>query len=528
MKEVIFGNVIRDLRKSQQMSQEEFAESLNVSKQAVQKWENGASIPDISHLLLIHEKFGISLDRLFFGASENNVQAIRFLPVNPDYATRSFWDEYSQNLLIDYRQSTEEGKDIAAYKSLIECVDGLPNGNAKHDMSDIIYRLIADAPERDGYLFVEPSDYDGIVALSNAKTDLKPLNVDKNKLEGAFTGRIVGCLLGKPVEGVTREGIRAILRASDNYPIKRYITTNDIIPEVPFSDCYCVDRVEEYPFPDDDIDYTVLAQRVVDKYGADFTAENVIATWCDLVPRNVFCTAERVAFKNYTDGYMPPYTAMHQNAFREWIGAQIRADYYGYICPGDPFAAAAMAFRDASVSHTKNGIYGSMYVAALIAVAARTSNMEEAIGEALQYIPTTSRMYKAINGVLKDYSGGVTEQKCFDKIFAEYDDSDVHCWLHVICNAMIVTAALLYGNKDFTRTLSLAVSAGYDTDCNGATCGSVLGMMCGMECIAPSWTAVLRGGTRTDVRASESVKITEFVQTAVKHANIINKEAKNK
>lgn len=138
MKEVIFGNVIRDLRKSQQMSQEEFAESLNVSKQAVQKWENGASIPDISHLLLIHEKFGISLDRLFFGASENNVQAIRFLPVNPDYATRSFWDEYSQNLLIDYRQSTEEGKDIAAYKSLIECVDGLPNGNAKHDMSDII------------------------------------------------------------------------------------------------------------------------------------------------------------------------------------------------------------------------------------------------------------------------------------------------------------------------------------------------------------------------------------------------------
>ena len=93
---------------------------------------------------------------------------------------------------------------------------------------------------------------------------------------------------------------------------------------------------------------------------------------------------------------------------------------------------------------------------------------------------------------------------------------------------MIVTAALLYGNKDFTRTLSLAVSAGYDTDCNGATCGSVLGMMCGMECIAPSWTAVLRGGTRTDVRASENVKITEFVQTAVKHANIINKEAKNK
>lgn len=525
---IVLRNVIKDLRKSQQLSQEEFAESLNVSKQAVQKWENGTSTPDIAHIVLLHDKFGISLDRLFFGASDNNVQAMRFLPVNPDYATRSFWDEYSQNLLIDYRQSEEEGKNVAPYKNLVECVDRLPNGKEKHDIADIVYRLLAEAPKRDDFGFVEPSLYDDIIALTECKTRQKPLNVDKNKVEGAFVGRIVGCLLGKPVEGVTREKIVRLLNASDNYPIKRYISTKDIVAEVPFSDCYCVDRIGDYPFPDDDIDYTVLAQRVVDKYGTDFQAENVIATWCDLVPRNVFCTAERVAFKNYTDGYVPPYTAMHQNAFREWIGAQIRADYYGYVCPGDPFTAAAMAYRDASISHTKNGIYGSMYVAALVAVAAKTSNVAECVAEALKYIPTTSRMYKAVKDVLQDYIGGVSEQKCFDKIFAAYDDSDVHCWLHVICNALIVTSALLYGNKDFTRTLSLAISAGYDTDCNGATCGSVLGMMCGTECIAPSWIAPLRGATRTDVRGSEIVKITEFVQTTVKHANMIKKETKGK
>ncbi|MBR3610091.1 MAG: helix-turn-helix domain-containing protein [Oscillospiraceae bacterium] len=59
-----FGEKLFDLRKSQKFSQEELAEKLGVTRQAVSRWENGETMPDSPNLLEICNLFGVSADYL--------------------------------------------------------------------------------------------------------------------------------------------------------------------------------------------------------------------------------------------------------------------------------------------------------------------------------------------------------------------------------------------------------------------------------------------------------------------------------
>jgi len=224
-----------------------------------------------------------------------------------------------------------------------------------------------------------------------------------------------------------------------------------------------------------------------------------------------------VAFCNFIKGYAPPDSAVYQNPYREWIGAQIRADYFGYINPGDPERAAEMAWRDASVSHVKNGIYGEMLMAAMIAAAAVCDSTTDIVECGLAEIPSTSRLYKAVKDVLDGYRAGVGEKACFEGIFARWDDHNQHHWCHTISNAEIVTAALLYGNNDYAKSVCLAVQAGFDTDCNGATVGSILGMKNGASCIGEEWTAPIHGVLSTSIFGVDRISVSDLVEKTLQH-----------
>ncbi len=445
--------------------------------------------------------------------------------IAPDYVNNMEWRAYSNSVDAEYMQSIEEGLDIEQYKDLFESVQKMPFCKEREDIADSIFSIITNAKQREGYEYNEPSELDSIKALRDGfeiSGKLPSKEEMKKKIEGAWYGRICGCLLGKPVECSRTDELVPFLKDINNYPMNRYILKSEITDEIqkkykfPFKKHTYIDTIDGAPV-DDDTNYTVMSQLMIEKHGKNFTAKDVGEMWLSTQPIYNYFTAERVAFKNLVMGFAPPNSAKYKNPFREWIGAQIRGDYYGYINPGNAEKAADMAFRDATVSHTKNGIYGEMFVSAMIAGAAVSNNIIEIIKTGLGQIPKTSRLYEEINDVITDYKNGVSCQEVFNKIHEKYDEYTGHGWCHTLSNAKIVAAGLLYGNGDYAKSICLAVQTGFDTDCNAATIGSILGMAYGIDSIEAYWYSPINDKLNTSILGHGTLKVSDLIEKTMEH-----------
>ena len=519
-----FGTCIYRIRTQAKLSQAQFAELFDVSQQAVQKWESGGSVPDLEKVVRIAKYFDVSLDSLVMGNDNRVVEEMNRTGIpKPQYQNMHNWEFYSSNLQTEYEQSVEEGLDLEAYKDVFDAVSRLPNGERKKRLGDVLYDAVITAEPKEGYPYAEPSELESIQRVRRGAESLPyDRSALREKLYGAWTGRACGCMLGKSVEGIRTNELVPFLKETDNYPMHRYIYRTDLTEEriakykYGFSGRVYADEIDGMP-SDDDTNYTVLAQEVIARYGRDFTPYDMSRAWLKYQGKDAYCTAERVAFCNFVKGYLPPQSAIYKNPYREWIGAQIRGDYFGYINPGNPRLAAEMAWRDASISHVKNGIYGEMFVAAMLAVAASTNDVEAIILGGLAEIPQASRLHESILAVMDQFRSGKTQAECFAMIHEKYDEYSAHGWCHTISNAMIVAAALLYGRGDFARSICMAVETGFDTDCNGATVGSILGMANGINTIPDYWKKPINGRIHTSIFGVGTVSISQCVEKTLTH-----------
>jgi ADP-ribosylglycohydrolase len=348
----------------------------------------------------------------------------------------------------------------------------------------------------------------------------------RDKVAGGWYGRIAGCILGKPVECLmkhrdSRAQLKRVLQESGEYPLRDFVSQKSMVPywksQGTLPDWFQAGKgngsLREYingAPADDDLNYTVLALDFLRRKGSRFTPDNLLDEWLGRLPFLAVCTAEKLAYRNRVMGMSYPQTATFLNPYGEWIGAQIRADAYGYIAPGQPEEAARMAWNDAAASHVKNGIYGAMWVAAAIAAAYAEDEPEAVILRGLEQVPARCRFTEHM---LATVTAAQANGEDFELTFKDIDRrlGHYHC-VHTVNNACIVAAALMHGKRDLGRTICIAVMGGLDTDCNGATAGSIAGVMIGEKAIPRRWRAPFRDTLHTSIVGRDTVKISALVE----------------
>ena len=343
-------------------------------------------------------------------------------------------------------------------------------------------------------------------------------SVFPEKVLNGWVGRAVGCLLGKPVEKIPREGIREILESSGQWPLAGYVSAIGVPEEVqarwpwnrrskPTSLREVIDGMPE----DDDLNFAILALQMVERFGDGLTTEDVAQAWLDELPAGRVFTAERVAYRNLLEGVEPERAAVVRNPFREWIGAQIRTDVYGWVHPGDRSAAARLALVDARLSHTGAGVDGALWVAAMSAAAMVLDDPREVAEAALEVVSEDGEIAKAVRFGL-DLADDPLDD-ALDRLHAEY--GHLH-WVHSVNNSALTAYALTA--PDFGTGICRAVMGGWDTDSAGATTGAVLGAVFG---VPAEWSGPLKDRLATSLPGMDQIAISELARRTVEAASMV-------
>jgi hypothetical protein len=177
------------------------------------------------------------------------------------------------------------------------------------------------------------------------------------------------------------------------------------------------------------------------------------------------------------------------NPHADDIDFQIESDFAGMMSPGMINTASEICDRTGHIMNYGDGWYGGVFMAAMYATAFISDDIDVIVSEGLKPVPEKSRFYGAISDVIKwhrqypdDWKQSwfefekkhTSEKGCPEGVFNAFNiDAGV--------NAAYVVMGLLYGEKDFYKTMDIATRCGQDSDCNPSNAMSVLGVIKGFS-----------------------------------------------
>ncbi|HLO98326.1 MAG TPA: ADP-ribosylglycohydrolase family protein [Fimbriimonas sp.] len=321
----------------------------------------------------------------------------------------------------------------------------------------------------------------------------------QDKMLGAWYGRIAGCILGKPLEihpfFESPKKLRQYLEATNQWPLQDFVVHDEAVAvAIAGQKLGCTPSQKgkiSYAQSDDDLRYTLCGLRILDKHPRPET-KHIAEYWASHWTPELTFTAEQAVIANtYAFGGPHPwafpkksladYVALRQyrNPYREWIGAAIRADGWAFGFAGNPEHAARAAQQDARYTHERNGEYSEIFFSAWIAASFRMSSAE-AFDVALSTIPAGSRLAKTLVATRAKCEDGASLDEMLD--YVAETTGHYHA-VHAINNAAVCVAGVFLCGGDFEKAITTAVMFGLDTDCNGATVGSLMGSQMGASAL---------------------------------------------
>ena len=283
----------------------------------------------------------------------------------------------------------------------------------------------------------------------------------KDKVYACWIGKNIGGTMGTPYEG-----------RREMQDIQGFATEKNVV------------------LPNDDLDLQLVWLHAVENigpYGLD--AAKLGEFWLSFIGP---CWNEYGIGKvNMRRGLPAPLSGDYENSWKHSNGAWIRTEIWASLAPACPDIAAKYAIEDAKVDHgAGEGTVAAAFVAAMESAAFAISDIRTCINIGLAHIPAESRVAKSVRLAIDCYDSGVEVRETRGRILEQNKDIG-DGWFEAPSNVAYTVLGLLYGEGDFKKSMIYAINCGDDTDCTGATVGSMLGIIGGTSGIPSDWSSYI-------------------------------------
>lgn len=327
-----------------------------------------------------------------------------------------------------------------------------------------------------------------------------------DKIKGGWAGQTIGVTFGGPYEfrfNGTFIGDYQSLKWYDGYLVNT-MTNNSGLYDDLYMDLTFVD--------------------VFEKYGLDAPVDSFANAYANA--GYMLWHANQAGRYNILHGIKPPMSGhWKNNPHADCIDYQIESDFAGLMSPGMPNTASSISDKIGHIMNYGDGWYGGVFVGAMYSLAFVSGDINYITNEALKTIPKQSEFYQSINDVLRWHKKYPSDWKqtwlevqkkwandisCPEGVFAPFNiDAKV--------NAAYVVIGLLYGQKDFTKTLEITTRCGQDADCNPSTAAGILGTILGYDKIPAYWKMGLKEAESIDFKYT-TMSLANVYEIGVKHA----------